>query len=63
MKTLLNSREQRIERKWTILEGRFKHGDDRLIKQSKLFAVITLFLALEVPVFYQLFLFTQMIHK
>ncbi|WP_456278915.1 hypothetical protein [Bacillus sp. AK128] len=37
-----------------------KHGEDRLIKQSKLFAVITLFLALGVPGFYQLYLFNQM---
>lgn len=37
-----------------------KQGDDRLIKQSKLFAVITLFLALGVPVFYQLYLLNQM---
>ena len=38
-----------------------KQGDDRLIKQSKLFAVITLFLALGVPGFYQLYLFNQMV--
>jgi hypothetical protein len=37
-----------------------KQGDDRLIKQSKLFAVITLFIALGVPGFYQLYLFSQM---
>jgi hypothetical protein len=37
-----------------------KQGDDRLIKQSKLFAVITLFLALGIPGFYLLYLFNQM---
>jgi len=37
-----------------------KLGDDRLIKQSKLFAVITLFLALGVPGFFQLNSFSQM---
>ncbi|MCM3584853.1 hypothetical protein M3182_03720 [Mesobacillus maritimus] len=37
-----------------------KQGDERLIKQSKLFAVISLFLALGVPGFYQLYLFNQM---
>ncbi|WP_456278843.1 hypothetical protein [Bacillus sp. AK128] len=37
-----------------------KEADDRLIKQSKLLAVITLFLALLVPGFHQLYLFYQM---
>lgn len=37
-----------------------KQEDHRLIVQTKLFAVICLFLALVVPVFYQLFLFNQM---
>lgn len=38
-----------------------KQGDERLIKQTKLFAVITLFLALVVPSFYQLYILNQMI--
>lgn len=37
-----------------------KSGAEREKKQSKLFAVITLFLALGVPAFFQLFLFNQM---
>ncbi|KAB2331336.1 hypothetical protein [Bacillus mesophilum] len=37
-----------------------KKSDDRLTKQSKLFAVITLFLALGAPGFYQLYIFSQM---
>ncbi|WP_282156314.1 hypothetical protein [Cytobacillus gottheilii] len=37
-----------------------KKGDDRLTKQSKLFAVLTLFLALGAPGFYQLYIFSQM---
>lgn len=36
-----------------------KREDARLIKQSKLFAVITLFLALGVPGIYQLYIFIQ----
>ena len=39
-----------------------KHGDVRLIRQSKLFAVISLVLALMVPAFYQLYLFNQMMN-
>ena len=39
-----------------------KYGDDRLIKQSKLIAVISLVLALMVPAFYQLYLFNQMMN-
>lgn len=39
-----------------------KHGDDRLIKQAKMGAVITLVLALLVPAFFQLFLFNQMMN-
>jgi hypothetical protein len=39
-----------------------KHGDDRLIRQSKLFAVISLILALMVPALYQLYLFEQMMN-
>lgn len=31
-----------------------KHGDNRLIKQTKFFAVLSLFLALGVPAFYLL---------
>lgn len=34
-----------------------KQDDKRLIKQSKLFAVITLFLALGVPAIYQLYIY------
>lgn len=34
-----------------------KQDDKRLIKQSKLFAVITLFLALGVPAIYQLYVY------
>ncbi|WP_053362378.1 hypothetical protein [Bacillus sp. FJAT-27251] len=37
-----------------------KQGDDRSMKQSKVCAAITLFLALVVPGFYQLYLFNQM---
>lgn len=37
-----------------------KQDDKRLMKQSKLFAVITLFLALGVPAFYQLYIYNQM---
>lgn len=40
--------------------GHLKQGDDRQIKQSKIFAVITLFLALGVPGFYQLYLINKM---
>lgn len=34
-----------------------KQGDRRLIKQSKLFAVITLFLALGVPAIYRIYIY------
>lgn len=37
-----------------------KQGDKRLIKQSKLFAVITLFLALGVPAIYQIYIYYLM---
>ena len=37
-----------------------KHGENRLIKQSKIVAVISLMLALMVPAFYQLYLYSQM---
>ncbi|WP_332646071.1 hypothetical protein [Lysinibacillus sp. 54212] len=37
-----------------------KNGDHRLIRQSKLFAVISLVLALMVPAFYQLYVFNEM---
>ena len=36
-----------------------KQDDDRLIKRSRLFAVVTLFLALGVPGFYQLYTFIR----
>ena len=39
-----------------------KFGDDRLIKQSKLIAVISLVLALMVPTFFQLYVFNQMMN-
>lgn len=39
-----------------------KYGDDRLIKQAKMGAAITLVLALLVPAFFQLFLFNQMMN-
>ena len=39
-----------------------KYGDDRLIKQSKLIAVISLVLALMVPAFFQLYVFNQMMN-
>ena len=39
-----------------------KYGDDRLIRQSKLFAVISLVLALMVPAFYQLYMFNEMMN-
>ncbi|SOC44267.1 hypothetical protein [Ureibacillus acetophenoni] len=37
-----------------------KYDDDRLMKQTKMGAVITLVLALLVPAFFQLFIFSQM---
>ena len=37
-----------------------KQGDKRLIKQSKLFAVVTLFLALGVPAIYQIYIYYLM---
>ena len=39
-----------------------KYGDHRLIRQSKLFAVISLVLALMVPAFYQLYMFNEMMN-
>ena len=38
-----------------------KEGDDRLIKQSRLAAVICLAIALLVPAFYNFYIFTKMI--
>lgn len=37
-----------------------KKGDNRLIKQSKLFAVIALFLALGVPAIFQIYIYYLM---
>ena len=37
-----------------------KKGDEQLIKQSKLFAVASLLLALIIPAVYQLYVFNQM---
>lgn len=39
-----------------------KQDDKRLIKQSKIFAVITFFLAFGVPAIYQIYIFNQMMH-
>jgi len=39
-----------------------KDGDQRLIRQSKIFAVLTLLLALLLPAIYQVFLYNQMMN-
>lgn len=39
-----------------------KYGDDRLMNQTKLGAVLTLVLALLIPAFYQLLIFNQMMN-
>ncbi|MEK4485417.1 hypothetical protein MHH81_07390 [Psychrobacillus sp. FSL H8-0484] len=39
-----------------------KNDDDRLIRQSKLFAVLSLLLALIFPVLYQLYLLNRMMN-
>ena len=39
-----------------------KKGDEQLIKQSKFLAVISLLLALTIPLIYQLYIFNQMMN-